>query len=234
MISQRSNNPFKQNLIPKESSTQASKKMKKQFIFVLMKLTFLTFLILNVMGLSDLTAQKNNIDTSGTMVVSLPTVVVVDNFLSEADRQEYLETLLNFEKLKRAVEKVYPLAKACSNILNEVNSDIAQAKNESDRKKYMKKLEKELFKKYEKQIRSLTVSQGKILIKLINRECGASAFKLIDEYKSTAAAGFWQIVAKMFGTNLKEEYNRSKETSIESIIRAIDSGNSNAWTVTKH
>jgi len=179
------------------------------------------------------TPKRVVVDSSGIMIVSLPTVVKEESFLTEEDRQEYLETLRNFEKLKRAVEKVYPLAKACSKILNEVNSDLASAKTEHDRKKYLKKLEKDLFKKYEKQIKSLTISQGKILIKLINRECGASAFNLIDEYKSSAAAGFWQIIAKMFGTNLKEEYSREKEVSIESIIRAIESGNSNAWTVVK-
>lgn len=179
------------------------------------------------------TPKRVVVDSSGIMIVSLPTVVKEESFLTEEDRQEYLETLRNFEKLKRAVEKVYPLAKACSKILNEVNSDLESSKTEHDRKKYLKKLEKDLFKKYEKQIKSLTVSQGKILIKLINRECGASAFNLIDEYKSSAAAGFWQIIAKMFGTNLKEEYSREKEVSIESIIRAIESGNSNAWTVVK-
>ena len=177
---------------------------------------------------------RARVDTTGTPEFYIPTVRIEDEFSSEADRAEYYEKLKNYERLKQYVKKVYPLAKACSGVINDVNRNLENTQDPKQRKKYMKRLEKELFQKYEKQLRSLTITQGKILIKLINRECGASAFNLIEEYKSSGAAVAWQLVAKIFGADLKDQYDRNKEQVIETIIREIERGDAGNFKVTMH
>jgi hypothetical protein len=175
---------------------------------------------------------RARVDTTGTLEFSLPTVRIEEEFASEEDREAYYEKLKNLEKLKKYVEKLYPLAKECSRIINEVNADLEKTQDPDKRKKYMKKLEKELFKKYEKPLKSMSPTQGKILVKLINRECGASAYKLIEEYKSSEAAVFWQLVGKIFTIDLKAEYDRNKEQVLEAIIREIERGENGQFKVT--
>ena len=75
-------------------------------------------------------------------------------------------------------------------------------------------MEDRLFAEYEGAVRKMTVSQGKLLLKLISRETNKSGFELIKQYKGGFSAGFWYSVGKMFGTDLKTEYHRELEDSL--------------------
>lgn len=127
--------------------------------------------------------------------------------------------------LELRVLKVYPMAKAAAIKLKEYNRVYLSFKSERERKDYVKKIEKELFAEFENEIRTMSISQGRILIKLIDRETGQSSFGIIKEFKGSFSAFFWQSVARLFGHNLKSEYDAANEDRmIEYIVWQIDHG----------
>jgi hypothetical protein len=135
------------------------------------------------------------------------------------------KTLRQYTALELKVKKVYPIAKTAALKLKEYNSVYLSFTKESERKAYVKKIEKDLFAEYEPEIRSMTISQGRILIKLIDRETGHSSYEIIKEFKGGFSAFFWQSVARIFGHNLKSEYDPTNEDRmIEYIVLQIDQG----------
>jgi hypothetical protein len=102
---------------------------------------------------------------------------------------------------------------------------MSNIKSDKERKDYMKKVEKDVFADYEGDIREMTITQGRLLIKLIDRETQNTSYTLIKDYRGKLAAAFWQGIARIFGTNLKEEYDPTgDDILIESIILEIDAG----------
>ena len=131
-----------------------------------------------------------------------------------------------YERLVYNLKRVYPYALIVRNKLAQVDNDISKIKDEKERKEYLKKVEKNVFAEYEGDIRDMTISQGRLLIKLIDRETQNTSYVLIKDYRGKFAAAFWQGIARIFGTNLKEEYDPSGEDAIiESIITEIEAGN---------
>ena len=134
-------------------------------------------------------------------------------------------TSRQYTQLELKVKKVYPIAKLAAKKIAVYNRVYLTFKTERERKEYVKNIEKELFAEYEPEIRSMTVSQGKILIKLIDRETGKSSFEIIKEFKGGFSAFVWQSVARIFGHNLKSEYDAaSEDRMIEYIVWQIDQG----------
>jgi hypothetical protein len=128
-------------------------------------------------------------------------------------------------KTVRDVKKALPYARVVSYTLNKANDDLKNIPLEKDRKKYLKNLEREVKKKYEPDIRDLTFNQGKLLIKLIDRETSMTSYELIKLYRGPLVAAFWQGVARLFGANLKEEYNgNDKDKIIERVITLVENG----------
>jgi hypothetical protein len=109
--------------------------------------------------------------------------------------------------------------------LSKVNEELSNIKSDKERKDYLKKVEKDVFANYEGDIRDMTITQGRLLIKLIDRETQNTSYVLIKDYRGKLAAAFWQGIARIFGSNLKEEYDPYGEDSlIETIIQEIDAG----------
>jgi hypothetical protein len=130
-----------------------------------------------------------------------------------------------YERLVNNLKKVYPYALIVRNRLSKVNEDMNNIKTDQERKDYMKKVEKDVFANYEGDMREMTITQGRLLIKLIDRETQNTSYTLIKDYRGKLAAAFWQGVARIFGTNLKEEYDAyGDDALIESIILEIDAG----------
>lgn len=117
-----------------------------------------------------------------------------------------------FRRLVYNFRKVYPYALKCKEIIRDADSTLAHASfTKRQRAKYIKQYEKRLFREFEQPLRKLTFSQGKLLLKLIDREVGLTSYYLIKNYKGGAAAGFWQFVAKIFDSDLKKQYDRFGE-----------------------
>ncbi|HZY26348.1 MAG TPA: DUF4294 domain-containing protein [Bacteroidales bacterium] len=130
-----------------------------------------------------------------------------------------------YERLVANLKRVYPYALIVRNRLAKVNNDLKNIKTEKERKEYMRKEEKNVFAQYEGDMREMTMTQGRLLIKLIDRETQNTSYILIKDYRGKLAAAFWQGVARIFGTNLKEEYDPfGDDALIESIIQEIDAG----------
>lgn len=125
----------------------------------------------------------------------------------------------------RDVKKTLPYAKVIAKTLSQTNDTLMKIPSEKARKKYLKQLEKDIFKRYEGDMHNMTLSQGKLLIKLIDRECDQTSFALIKSYRGGFVAGFWQGFAKLFGASLKEEYGASeKDKIIERVILLVEAG----------
>jgi len=117
----------------------------------------------------------------------------------------------------------YPYARRAGAIINDINAKLASISNKSDRKAYLKTREKELKKEFADPLSDLSVYQGKVLMKLINRQTGNNCYELISEYKGSFTARFWQTVAFVFGSNLKQSYDAAGEDRvIESIVMEVE------------
>ncbi len=128
-------------------------------------------------------------------------------------------------KMVRDVKVAYPLSKLVYYTLLETMDYMETLPDKKARDKHMKRMEKDLVKEYDATLRKMTFNQGKILIKLIDRQCNSSSYELIRAYRGSFVAGFWQGVAKLFKADLKSEYDGSyKDLMIERIIIKIEQG----------
>jgi hypothetical protein len=131
-----------------------------------------------------------------------------------------------YQRLIYNLKKVYPYAQVVKARLSAINEELEKISDEKDRKKYLRQVEKDVFGEYEDDVRDMTITQGRLLIKLIDRETLNTSYELIRQYRGTFSAAFWQSVARIFGSNLKAEYDPYGEDSIiEIIIHEIESGN---------
>jgi hypothetical protein len=126
-------------------------------------------------------------------------------------------------RLRNAIYVTYPYARKAGNIMNEINEKTANMKNEKERKKYIKSREKELKKEFADPLSELSVYQGKVLMKLINRQTGNNCYDIIKEYKGGFTARFWQTVAYFFNSNLKQPYDANgTEREMEAIVQEVE------------
>ena len=135
------------------------------------------------------------------------------------DWRKYYRLVHNFSK-------TYPYALASKKILISVDSTMmAEGMKRGKRDKYVSKIQKELFKVFEEPMRSMTVNQGALLMKLIDREIGKTSFMIIKDYKNGIAAGFWQGIAKMFGSDMKKPYDpEGEDRQTEELVQLWQNG----------
>lgn len=145
-------------------------------------------------------------------------------FISNVSAEKMAQILQEYNRLRNAVFVTYPYATKAAVVINDVNSHLQSVTNGSQRKKYIKSRESELKKQFSDPLSNLSVYQGKVLMKLINRETGNDCFELIKEYRGGLNARMYQTVAFLFGSSLKQEFdpvNNTLDRQIESIVREI-------------
>jgi len=125
-------------------------------------------------------------------------------------------------RLRNAVYVTYPYAKSAARILKDVNGRLATLPNKKDRKAYLASKEKELKAEFGDKLENLSIYQGKVLMKLIDRESGENCYEIIKELKGGFNARMWQTVAFFFGGNLKSEYDTEEDRDIEAIVQEIE------------
>ncbi len=162
-------------------------------------------------------AKANEINGDTVPYVSLKEVVIP---LSQK-RKKYYRKL---KRLTRNVIKAYPYAKVAGEIMQECESELAQIESEKEKDKFMDAVEESLKTEFEGELRKLTVSQGKILIKLIDRETGKTSYDVIKQLKGGFSAFLWQSFAVLFGSNLKSEFDAEEDYMIDVIIKKIENG----------
>jgi hypothetical protein len=133
--------------------------------------------------------------------------------------REYYRLVHNFSK-------AYPYALVAKKLVIEADSTIAADRLKGvKREKYISKVQKELFDVFEGQMRKLTVSQGALIMKLVDREVGKSSYNIIKGYKSGITAGFWQGIAKIFGSDLKKPYDpEGEDLATEELVKLWENG----------
>jgi hypothetical protein len=140
--------------------------------------------------------------------------------MSEKDLQKHIA---KWTRLRNAVYVTYPYAKKAGKVMNEINAQITTMSSKSERKAVIKSREKELKQEFADPLSNLSVYQGKILMKLINRETGNNCYEIIKEYKGGFTARFWQTIAFFFGSNLKQPYDaQGEDKEIETIVQEIE------------
>ncbi len=123
------------------------------------------------------------------------------------------------------VRRVYPYALVVRNEVGRVNRLLETMPNKRDQNNFLQQYEKDIFKEYEDDMKKLTFSQGKILIKLIERETNNTSFDLIRDYRGKFSATFWQSIARIFGADLKANYDPTGEDYlIEQVIIELEAG----------
>jgi len=151
-------------------------------------------------------------------MINLPPVDIIGVMSPEA-----LKRYQNYSKLKKDVRIALPYAKLAAAKLNEIDANVSKYKTEKEKQAYIKAEEKILKEKFTNELTNLTINQGRILIKLIDRETGNTTYALVKELRGRFQAFFWQGIARIFGSNLKVEYDANKEdAAIEQIIKELE------------
>ncbi|RYY97587.1 MAG: DUF4294 domain-containing protein [Chitinophagaceae bacterium] len=149
-------------------------------------------------------------------------------YISKLPPNEMHKVIAAYNRLRNAVYVTYPYARAAGSTLNEIAARLTGVERKGDRKAIIKSREKELREQFTKPMENLSVYQGKVLMKLINRQTGNNCYEIIKEYKGGFMARTYQTVAFFFGSNLKQPYdylNDPTDRQIETIVKEID----NSW-----
>ncbi|MCF8464299.1 MAG: DUF4294 domain-containing protein [Flavobacteriales bacterium] len=152
-------------------------------------------------------------------MILLPMAKAVEKRVFKKKKEEK-----KYYKLTRHVKKVLPYAKLAGKRMKEVEAEVAKM-SDRERKKRMKELEREIKRDYEGELTKLSFTQGRILIKLLDRETGSISYDIVKEFRGGFTAWFFQGIAKMFDYDLKSEYDpEGDDKLIEEIVRKIESG----------
>jgi hypothetical protein len=148
--------------------------------------------------------------------------IVLQDFLVVAENSEYLT---NLNKTRYFVARVYPYALQAADLINMYNEELAKLTKESDRRKFIKKANKELKEEFGDEIKDMSITRGQYLVKLIHRETGKTAYSIIKDYKNGFSASSWQTISLIGGANLKLEYDpEGKDWLLEKVIQEVESG----------
>jgi len=169
----------------------------------------------------SLTITRGIIQDNDTLpIVELPAVTVY-----ERKDFEYLYLKRRHRRMIRNVKIAYPYAQVAGERLMELDNQLASMENEKERKDFIIQAEQDIMQQFEKEVRKLTITQGIILVKLIDRETGRTSYQVIRELKGGITAFFWQGIARIFGNNLKAEYDPEvNDKVIEDIVLGIEAG----------
>lgn len=183
----------------------------------------------HVMGKAEWTVMRYQVINGDTVFVAeLPPIFKFDQIKrtrrQSKDWRRYRRLVYNFKV-------VYPYAIQGREIIREADSVLATNDfSEREREQYLNNYQKKLFKQFEKPLRNMTISQGRLLMKLVDREMGRPSFYIIREYRGRLSAGFWQTIARIFGNDLKKPYDKfGEDRPVEDLVVLYQSGGFDAF-----
>lgn len=151
---------------------------------------------------------------------SLPLIHLspVRKYARRADMRRYA-------RMVRAVKKVYPIAQEAKRLMADMESELEALPSRRAQKLYIKGIEKRLIREYTPVLKKMTIYEGRILLKLIDREIDLTAYDIVKEFRGGFEAGFWQLLAKAFGNNLKTDYDPERDDKmLERIVVLYERG----------
>lgn len=213
--------------------------MLKRINTILMMTVMLLFTAcLTAAAQDDVTSDDNEAGTESPVFVPMVKVgkALVDNdsiqyvelnplyvypkltFKDEKQRQAYNRLVAN-------IKKVLPIAKEVNSIIVETYEYLQTLPDKQSKDEHMKRVEKGIRKEYTPRMKKLTYSQGKLLIKLVYRECNSSSYQLIQAFLGPIRAGFYQAFASLFGASLTKKYDpEGVDKYTERIVRQVEAG----------
>jgi Domain of unknown function (DUF4294) len=145
-------------------------------------------------------------------------------WISKLSGEKLAKFMEEWTRLRNAVYVTYPYARTAGATINDINTHLANVTSKKERKEYIKTREKELRNQFSDPLSNLSVYQGKILMKLINRQTGNNCYEIIKEFKGGLNARLYQTVAFFFGSSLKQKWDLSDkiDRQIENFVKEID------------
>lgn len=201
--------------------------MQIQKSSIFLKIVALLFVSVFITKSSTVLAQTAPADTIITGAViyngdTLEAKTLAEVAVSTVLTANQLNNNAKWTRLRNAVYVTYPYAKRAGAVLNDINFNLTNVTDKEARKTYIKSREKELKKEFTDPLTNLSVYQGKVLMKLINRETGNNCYEIIKEYKGGFTARFYQTVAFFFDSNLKQPYDATGDDAvIEKIVLEV-------------
>ena len=190
--------------------------MKSRIVILLLLLSFATPCIKAQRRSRGFWHQEWTVDNGDT--IPMVHILPIRKYARKPDMKRY-------QRLIRMVKKCYPLAKQARMEMEEMERQLLTVKDSKEQQRLSKEMQKRLIKQYTPVILKMTFSEGKVLLKLIDRETEYTAFQIIKEFRGGFVAGFWQMFAKMFGNNLKLEYEPDgRDKDIEMIVTYYEMG----------
>lgn len=180
----------------------------------LISITFLVFL--SAKGFTQEVNSHQHVDKLDTLYGQ-----VLHDVEIVADGDEYRK---KYARAKYFVRRMYPYAMLASQMLLEYQDTLNTITKEHKKKKFLKKANKELKEEFGDEIRDLSVTRGKYLVKLIYRETGISVYNIIKQYRGGMKAVFWQGLCIVNGQDLKETFDPEEDIIIERVVQEIESG----------
>jgi Domain of unknown function (DUF4294) len=169
-------------------------------------------------GVNDTLLTTAVIFEGDTLASRILEEIVVYSKLTEKQKM----AIAAYNRLRNAVYVTYPYARRAGAIMNDINFNLTTITEKDKRKTYIKSREKELKKEFTTPLTNLSIYQGKVLMKLINRQTGNNCYEIIKEYKGGFVARFYQTVAFFFESNLKQSYKpESDDAVIEKIVKEV-------------
>ena len=190
--------------------------MKSRIVILLLLLSFATPCIKAQRRSRGFWHQEWTVDNGDT--IPIVHILPIRKYARKPDMKRY-------QRLIRMVKKCYPLAKQARMEMEEMERQLLTVKDSKEQQRLSKEMQKRLIKQYTPVILKMTFSEGKVLLKLIDRETEYTAFQIIKEFRGGFVAGFFQAMAKLFGNNLKLEYEpETKDRTLEQIVTYYEMG----------
>ncbi len=199
--------------------------MKKRALIIFMFLFFAGYsklfsqnkMVKNPAQREDYSSNSNKSNEKDTIYfIRLNEIYVINRDNNRKSNREWRE----FYRLVYNFKKTYPYALIAKEKITYADSVLSSKKfTRRERERFIRDFEKDLFKDFEKPLRSMSISQGRLLLKLIDREIGQSSHSIIRSYRGGVAAGFWQGIARLFGSDLKKPYDKfGEDRQVEELV----------------
>lgn len=153
---------------------------------------------------------------------TIPMSILSNVYIRAILTEEQKKAIAKYNRLRNAVYVTYPYARQAGILMNEMNRQLITIADKKEKKKYIHSKERDLRKEFTTPLTNLSVYQGKVLMKLINRETGNNCYEIIKEYRGGLAAGLYETVAFFFSTSLKQPYNpKNEDVVIERFVNEV-------------
>jgi hypothetical protein len=175
----------------------------------------------NINSLEYLKILQQMVQDGDTILHSTIKEVVIYPTPQFSSRRE----IRRYDRLVHNIKVVHPYAVLAAEKLDEMNQAFTRLTTERERKQFVKQVENELMEEFGDELKALSITQGRLLIKLIDRETGSTSYELVRELRGSFSAFFWQTVARLFGSNLKTTFDAEGEDKlIDQIVVLIENG----------